>query len=65
MKEPEEKIKVKTLKLSADISDTRGEYKVLQLKNSTKFVPGQFIAKADVDAMCEAEDWDVTVVPAK
>lgn len=58
----EDKIKVKTLKLSTDISDKDGAYKVLQLKNSTKYVPGQFIPKADVDAMCEAEDWDVTIV---
>lgn len=60
-----DKVKIKTIKLSSDISDTDGSYRVLQVKNTTKYVPGQFIVKADVTTLCESDDWDVTVVPAK
>jgi len=38
------------------------EFKILKIKNSTEFVPGDWISKRDVDQKIRL-GWDVTILP--
>lgn len=38
------------------------EFKLLKIKNSTEFVPGDWISKRDVDSKIRL-GWDVTILP--
>lgn len=38
-------------------------YRVLVIKNSTAYHPGQLLSKTEVDELCTFNSWDVTVVP--
>lgn len=42
----------------------RQVYRVEQIDNSTEFVPGQQLTKAQVSELCESSRWDVKQVPA-
>ena len=37
-------------------------FKVVVVKNSTAYVPGQMLDRKDVDALCSQIGWDVTLV---
>jgi hypothetical protein len=37
-------------------------YRVVQLTNSTAYTPGQQLLKADVEALCASDEWNVTIV---
>lgn len=57
--------KIKTIKLSyphdpLDAPDRR--WWVLQVTDSTEFAPRTYLSKAEVDELCSAKDWKVTVV---
>jgi hypothetical protein len=41
------------------------EYRVLVVKNSTAYTPGQEISRHEVDRLCVDRQWDVTIVPHK
>jgi len=40
------------------------EFKILQIKNSTEFVAGDYISKYEVDCRIQAK-WDITIKPTK
>jgi hypothetical protein len=60
---------VRTLKLGYAKPPTviRGsaDYKVLVVKNSTTYNPGDMLQKAEVDNLCHSTSWDVTIVTLK
>lgn len=39
------------------------QYKVLQITDSTAYLPGDQLTKKMVDSLCEAKDWKVTIKP--
>ena len=45
--------------------EKRTVYKVLVVKNSTEYYPGQEMSKSTVDALCADRQWDVTIVALK
>ena len=54
---------------SMTLKDGRGrmvvegkEFKLMKIKNSTEFVPGDWISKRDVDNKIRM-GWDVTILP--
>jgi hypothetical protein len=57
-------MKTKTIKLSKGRSLADG-FCVLQITDSTEFDPGQWLKRIDVDALCAAKDWKVTIVGRK
>lgn len=42
----------------------RRQWKVLQVTDSVKFNPGQWLEKPEVQALCEDGAWKVTIVAA-
>lgn len=60
--------KIKTITLAAGYrcpgegpNDPLG-YRVERLSNSTEFVPGDLIKKTQADDLCNARDWQVSIV---
>jgi hypothetical protein len=53
-----------SIKLAHWIPPQGGEalYKVVTIKNSTMYHPGQALFKSEVDGLCRNNKWDVTVV---
>lgn len=59
---------MKSLKLAYGVPRTltKGavmDYKVVLVKNSTAYHPGQILVKAEVDDLCNNPRWDVTIMP--
>lgn len=40
-------------------------YKVLSIKNSTKYLPGDKLSKNQVDSLCNTTSWIVNIVQPK
>lgn len=40
-------------------------YRVNKVVDSVDFMPGDFLSKADVEALCNRSDWNITVLPAQ
>ena len=69
--------KIKTIKLSfphfdqsidiqvADRFSKPQVYRVEQVTNTTEFAPSQQLSKKQVDELCAAIGWQVTIVPVK
>lgn len=54
---------MRTIKLAYGVETQRGlAYKVVVVKNSTLYSPGTILDKSEVDTLCAATSWDVTVV---
>ena len=58
---------MKTMKLAHGVvrdldRPSEVDYKVIVVKNSTAFHPGQILTKAEVDDLIEYGKWDITVV---
>jgi hypothetical protein len=59
---------VRTLKLAYGVEpraprpDNSKDYKVVVVKNSVQFHPGQILSKDETDRLCQSPVWDVTVV---
>ncbi len=57
---------------SMTVEDQRGsnffekgaEFKILKVKNSTEYIAGAYLSKADVDQRIQ-HGWDVTINPKK
>lgn len=64
--------KVKTIKVSFPWTGKNTEpfkmetyeYKILQVTDSVEFYPGQMLCKKQVDELCGAKNWKVTVAPS-
>lgn len=60
--------KLKTLTLiyqPAGLADKpRGDYQVAKITNSTEYAPGYWLTKKEVDDLCEAKGWAVTITGA-
>jgi len=60
---------MRTIKVALTVIPASGsyreirEYRVLVVKNSTEFSPGQVLERRVVDALCADKRWDVTIVP--
>lgn len=53
-------MKTKTIKFAyLNLTDT---FKVVQVTDSTEFVPGQVFPKSKVDDLCVSNRWKVTIV---
>lgn len=55
----------KSIKLAYGVRQQIGDvlaYKVITVKNSTVFSPGQVLCKAEVDDLCDGPRFDVTIV---
>lgn len=48
-----------------DPTGKQTRYRVEKVTNSTEFSPHEFVNKREVDIMCAAKDWTVTIVPRK
>ena len=67
--------KIKTIKLSDGHSPVKfgtmkedrsnGRFRVEQVTDSVEFFTGQFLDRPQVEELCEARDWKVTIVPVK
>lgn len=62
--------KLKTITLAAGYrcpgegpNDPLG-YRVVRLSNSTEFSPGDLIKKTQADELCDAKNWQVSIVSA-
>ena len=58
--------RVRTLKVAhvEHVLEMQGPgYKVLVIKNSVDYAPGQILTRTEVDELCKNGSWDVTVVP--
>lgn len=59
---------MRTIKLAHGVPNPRRAdrapncYKVVVVKNSTDYDPGMILEKDDVDRLCAASSWDVTIV---
>lgn len=40
-------------------------YEVISVKNTTDHLPGEQLTKEEVDRMCNAQSWEVTLIPLK
>ena len=49
---------------SADITAVKHEFIVRKVTDSTEYLPGQIVTKEDVDRLCEASVWAVTLTPS-
>lgn len=49
------------LPLPAKVTD----YKVLIVKNSVTYKPGEILCKAEVEDLCRNSAWDITVIAYK
>lgn len=58
---------MKSMKLAhgLPLPANRDAYKVLIVKNSTVYKPGEILCKAEVDDLCQNGRWDITVIPYK
>lgn len=59
---------IKSIKLAHGvkvIKDGSIQYKVITVKNSTVYNPGQVLCKSEVDDLCNNSNWDVTIVGLK
>lgn len=62
---------MKTLKLAyskqrpASLGNDIDTYTVLLVKNSTSYVPGEELTKAEVSELCRKCDWDVITVASR
>lgn len=61
---------MKTLKvahgiLRADAVNNNGikDYRVISVRNSVRYAPGQILEKAEVADLCEDASWDIIVLP--
>ncbi len=58
---------MKTIKVAHGVmradTDKVFDYKVLVVKNSTDFSPGQILPEAEVEFLCDSRFWEVTIVP--
>lgn len=46
--------------------DKHKEYRVVQVEQSTEFVPGQYLTKAEVQDLCDVpKQWKVVAKPIK
>lgn len=52
--------KVKTITLSKDTSET--EFRVEKVTDCIDYAPGTYMNPADVQALCDAADWKVTII---
>jgi len=71
------KVKIKTIKLTDGHAPKKGtfstvedwemaaRFRVEQVTDSIQYRTGQFLERSDVEALCAAEDWKVTIVPFK
>lgn len=39
------------------------DYKVISVRNSTRYAPGQILTMAEVSDLCEDASWDVVILP--
>lgn len=58
---------MRTIKLAHGIitdmaKQKTADYKVITVKNSTAYHPGQILCKNEVDDLCHNNNWDVTIV---
>jgi hypothetical protein len=53
---------MKTIKLATGRVLDRQIYKIVSVKNSTRYSPGRELEKSEVDHLCESSGWDVTIV---
>jgi hypothetical protein len=54
----------KNMNTSPTRSDAPRVYRVEKVTDSTEFEPTRQLSKKQVDELCDAKDWKVTVVPA-
>jgi len=57
-------MKTKTIKLTQE-SDNKLIYRIEQVTDSVEFTPGDFLKKDEVERLCRANNWKVTIVAAK
>jgi hypothetical protein len=59
-------MRMRTIKLAHGVEPTliteKKSYKVLVVKNSTDYSPGQVLTHEEVDDLCRISTWDVTIV---
>jgi hypothetical protein len=53
---------MRTIKLARGVKNDVPYYKVLTVKNSTIYNPGDELCKREVDDLCGNARWDVTIV---
>ncbi len=56
----------KTMKVANGYSTSLGKadgYKVLVVRNSVVYHPGDILCRAEVKELCDNPSWDITVVP--
>lgn len=56
---------MKSIKMARGVVDKKPVYRVLVVKNSTRYNPGEELNKSEVDHLCENSSWDVTIVSLK
>lgn len=47
---------------STDVRNGEPRYKVIVVKNSTAYSPGQVLSRGEVDDLCDMSVYDVTIV---
>jgi hypothetical protein len=60
-------MKIKTMTVSHPwtvLGDPTKTFKIEKLTDTTEFAPGSFLSKKEVDELCVARDWKVTIVAA-
>lgn len=55
-------MKTKTIKLS--YQPDGDDFYIMQVTNSTEFMPGRRLNKGQVSDLCASKVWSVTIVPA-
>jgi hypothetical protein len=58
-------MKMKSIKIGEGMLAGQPVNRVVMIKNSPEYRPGQFISNAEVQSLCENPDWDVVRVPMK
>lgn len=48
-----------------DATGKRPRYRVEQANNTVAYAPGEYLNKKAVEDLCEANAWDITIVPVK
>lgn len=56
---------MKHIKLACNHVLPNGErgYKVINLRNSVEYEPGDLLIRAEVERLCEDKRWDVMIIP--
>lgn len=59
-------MRMRTIKLAHGVPcedhEAKKNYRVLVVKNSTQYDPGQILSETEVAGLCQSSTWDVTIV---